>query len=211
MFLPDDRLALVEALPQDQPRWEIYDNRNQLFYLAANLAVSPLPWLQIGGGAAFSSSTTGTIAISGQANIYTPDSSQLRSSVDADLTAMRYPQAGVRVALSDAVALALVYRGQFALDLDLKANIRGNISGLTTAYYDLQTDSVNSFLPQQVVLGGSWKLTPALRARPGPHLGELERVHPARRRRRRWRSTSPLRQGGGPRASRRRRPPLLRW
>ncbi|MGO9715020.1 MAG: hypothetical protein ACLQBL_39605, partial [Polyangiaceae bacterium] len=76
VFLPDDRLALVEALPQDQPRWEIYDNRNQLFYLAANLAVSPFPWLQIGGGAAFSSSTTGTIDISGQANIYTPDSSQ---------------------------------------------------------------------------------------------------------------------------------------
>ncbi|MGO9707586.1 MAG: OmpP1/FadL family transporter, partial [Polyangiaceae bacterium] len=130
----------------------------------ANLAISPWPWLQIGGGASFSASTSATLGIGGQVNIFESDTSQLRSSVAADLTAVRYPQAGVRVALSDAVALALVYRGQFALDLDLKANIRGNISGLTTAVYDLQTDSVNSFLPQQVVLGGSWKLTPALRA-----------------------------------------------
>jgi Outer membrane protein transport protein (OMPP1/FadL/TodX) len=164
LHLPDDRLSRVRALPEDQPRWELYDNRNQLLYLAANLAISPWPWLQIGGGASFLSSTTATLDISGQVNIYASDSSQLRSAVDADLTAVRYPQAGVRVALGDAVALALVYRGQFALDLDLKANLRGNISGLTTAIYDLQTDSVNNFLPQQVVLGGSWKVGPAVRA-----------------------------------------------
>src|SRR5580658_1230665 len=53
VHLPDDRLSLIAALPQTQPRWELYDSRNQLFYLAANLAVSPWPWLQIGGGASF--------------------------------------------------------------------------------------------------------------------------------------------------------------
>ena len=164
LHLPDDRLSRVRALPQDQPRWELYDNRNQLLYLAANLAISPWPWLQIGGGASFLSSTTATLDISGQANIYTSDSSQLRSSVAADLTAVRYPQAGVRVALGDKLAFAVVYRGQFSLDLDLKASIRGNISGLTTAVYDLQTDSVNNFLPQQLVVGGSWKIGPSLRA-----------------------------------------------
>jgi long-chain fatty acid transport protein len=164
VHLPDDRLSLVAALPQDQPRWELYNSRNQLFYLAANLAISPWPWLQIGGGASFSASTNATLDIGGQVNIYDSASSQLRSSVAADLTAIRYPQAGVRVALSDAVALAVVYRGQFQLDLDLKANLHGNISGLTTALYDLQTDSVNNFLPQQLVVGGSWKLGPAVRA-----------------------------------------------
>jgi long-chain fatty acid transport protein len=163
LHLPDDRLSRVRALPQDTPRWELYDNRNQRLYLAANLALSPWPWLQIGGGASFMSSTTGTLDITGQANIYTPDSSQLRSSVAADLTAVRYPQVGARVALGDRVALALVYRGQFALDLDLKARLHGDISGLTTALYELETDSVNNFLPQQVVVGGSWKLLDALR------------------------------------------------
>ena len=164
VHLPDDRISRVRALPQDQPRWELYDNRNQRLFMAANLAVSPWPWLQIGGGASFMSSTTGTLDISGQANNFSPDSSQLRSAVDAALTAVRYPQAGVRIALSDKVALAVVYRGQFSLDLDLKASIKGNISGLTTAVYDFQTNSVNNFLPQQLVLGGSWEILPELRA-----------------------------------------------
>jgi long-chain fatty acid transport protein len=164
LHLPDDRLSRVRALPQDEPRWELYDNRNQLLYLAANLAVSPWPWLQIGGGVSFVSSTDATLDISGQVNVYTPDSSQLRSAIDADLTAVRYPQAGVRVALTDDLALAVVYRGQFQLDLDLKANIRANISGLTTALYELETDSVNNFLPQQLVVGGSWRIVPELRA-----------------------------------------------
>jgi long-chain fatty acid transport protein len=162
--LPDDRLSLVRSLPQDQPRWELYDSRNQLFFLAANLAVSPWPWLQIGGGASFSSSTDAQLDIGGQVNVFQSQSSELRSSVVADLTAIRYPQAGMRVALGDRIALALVYRGQFQLDLDLKAHLKGNISDLTTALYDLQTDSANNFLPQQVVLGGSWKLLPRLRA-----------------------------------------------
>jgi long-chain fatty acid transport protein len=78
--------------------------------------------------------------------------------VDADLTAIRYPQAGVRVALSESVALAAVYRGEFQLGLDLGAHLAGDISGLTTARYDLETHSVNNFLPRQGVLGGSWRL-----------------------------------------------------
>jgi hypothetical protein len=162
--LPGDRLSRVRALPQDEVRWELYDNRNQRLYLAANLAVSPWPWLQIGAGLSFMSSTAGSIDIGGEANIYTPDASQLRSSVNADLTAVRYPQAGIRVALGTKAALAVVYRGQFSLDLDLKATIHGDISGLTTAYYALETDSVNNFLPQQLVVGGSFELLPALRA-----------------------------------------------
>ncbi|HEY2517733.1 MAG TPA: hypothetical protein VGI39_42985 [Polyangiaceae bacterium] len=162
--LPDDRLSRVLALPETTPRWELYDNRNQRLYLAANLAISPWPWLQIGGGLSFLSSTSGSIDLSGQANLYTPESSQIRSSIDADLTAVRYPQAGVRVALSDRVALAVVYRGQFSLGLDLKATIHGNLSDLTTAYYALQTSSVDNFLPQQLVVGGSFDLSRRLRA-----------------------------------------------
>ena len=47
---PDDRLARVRALAQDQPRWELYDNRNQRLWFGVNLAISPTPWLQLGGG-----------------------------------------------------------------------------------------------------------------------------------------------------------------
>lgn len=163
VHLPDDRISRVRALRQEQPRWELYDNRNQRLFLAANLAIEPTPWLWIGGGLSFMSSTTGRLDITGGANVFRPDDSRLRHEVDADLTAIRYPQAGVRVALGKDVALAAVYRGQFQLGLDLSARLLGDVSGLTTALYELRTSSVNNFLPQQVVLGGSWAVTDRLR------------------------------------------------
>ena len=110
------------------------------------------------------SSTRGRLDISGGANIFRPDDSPLRHEVDADLTAVRYPQAGVRWELSPDVALGAVYRGEFQLGLDLEARLAGDITGLTTALYELHTRSVNNFLPQQVVLGGSWRLARDVRA-----------------------------------------------
>ena len=65
---------------------------------------------------------------------------------------------GVRIALGKRAAVAMVYRGEFKLRLDLSATLHGDVSGLTTAYYALETHSVNNFLPQQAVLGGSWEL-----------------------------------------------------
>ena len=153
----------IRARPQEEPRWELYDNRNQRLVFAANVALEPLPWLWIGGGLSFMSSTAGRLDIGGSANVFAPDDSRLRHEVDADLTAVRYPQAGARVALSDDVALAAVYRGQFQLGLDLDARLRADVSSLTTALLDLQTRSINNFLPQQVVLGGSWALARGVR------------------------------------------------
>ncbi len=163
LHMPDDRLSRVRDLPQTQPRWELYDNRNQRVYLAANLAIQPLPWLEIGGGLSFMASTTATLDIAGEANIANVNASQVRHEVDASLGAIRYPQVGARVSLSDRAALAVVYRGQFALDLAVTAHLLGEIAtgsnpgnGLTTAYYALTSASIDAFLPQQVVVGGSF-------------------------------------------------------
>jgi long-chain fatty acid transport protein len=163
LHVPDDRLSRVRDLPQTEPRWELYDNRNQRVYLAANLAISPWPWLQLGGGLSFMAATTGTLDISGEANILNVNASQVRHEVDASLGAIRYPQLGARVALGPRAALALVYRGQFSLDLNLTAHLLGEIAtgsgpgqGLTTAYYALQSASIDAYLPQQVVFGGSF-------------------------------------------------------
>jgi long-chain fatty acid transport protein len=163
LHLPDDRISRVRALRQEQPRWELYDNRNQRLFLAANIAIQPTKWLWIGGGLSFMSSTEGRLDIGGTANVFVPEESKLRHEVDADLTAIRYPQAGVRVALGDRVALAAVYRGEFQLGLDLAARLSGDVAGLTTALYEIHTTSINNFLPQQIVLGGSWELTKRLR------------------------------------------------
>jgi hypothetical protein len=165
LHLPDDRISRVRALRQEQPRWELYDNRNQRLFLATTVAISPFEWLQIGGGLSFMSSTDGRLDISGDANIISTQKSQLRHEVEADLTAIRYPQLGARAALGKRFALALVYRGEFQLALDLRARLHGQIQeGLTTALYQLATHSINAFLPRQVVLGGTWLVTDDLKA-----------------------------------------------
>jgi long-chain fatty acid transport protein len=163
LHLPDDRVSRVRSIRQQQPRWEMYDNRNQRLYLAANLALEPLPGLAIGGGLAFMSSTKGTLDVSGDVVFPAADESELRHRVDADLTAVRYPQAGVRWAPREWLEVGLAYRGEFQLDLDILASLRGRV--VTEAGCDesacavadgvliLETHSVNAFLPQQVAAG----------------------------------------------------------
>ena len=164
LHLPDDRVSRVRALRQEQVRWELYDNRNQRLYLAANVAIRPVKWLEVGGGVSFMSSTTGRLDITGQANIFSTKDSWMRHEVDADLTSIRYPQLGIRAHLGKRARVGLTYRGEFQLGLDLKARLNGNISSLTTALYDLSTSSVNAFLPRQIALGGSFDVTDRFRA-----------------------------------------------
>jgi long-chain fatty acid transport protein len=168
LHLPDDRLTRVRALAQDQPRWELYDNRNQRLWFGVNAAISPFPWLQIGGGVTFMAATLATLDISGHIDLIEPTDSSLRHQVQADLKSVTYPDFGARVEVTKNFALALVYRGQFGLDLNVAANVKAGIGAgaagdITTLALALQTDTIDSFLPQQVVLGGSWKLTDDLR------------------------------------------------
>lgn len=158
LYLPDDRVSRVRSLTQRTPRWELYDNRTQRLFLAANVAVEPLPGLAVGGGLSFMSATSGTLGIRGFVTYPDPALSELRHRVDADLEAVRYPQAGVRWAPTDWIEVGLVYRGEFQLDLELVALLEGDIIAFDAftiegARVMLESASVNAFLPQQVVLG----------------------------------------------------------
>jgi long-chain fatty acid transport protein len=158
--LPDDGLSRVSALRQEVPRWELYQNRLSILFLAANLAVRPVRWLEIGGGVAFLASTRGRFAISGTADVANPYASQLRHEVDADLTSIRYLQAGLRVLLGSLGAIGLTYRGQTKLKLSLDARLEGSIlaAGLTIPIlYTLDTSTIDAFTPQQLVLGFSFQ------------------------------------------------------
>ncbi len=174
--MPDNWLTRVRALPQTQPRWELYDNRNQRLWFGVDGAISPLPWLQLGGGVTFMAATKATLDIQGDLDLLSPTDSSLRHQVNADLTTIAYPAFGARADVSKNLSLALVYRGQFKMDLQVNANVRaGAATGpaqntpctscdLTTLLIALQTDTVDAFLPQQVVAGFSWKPTEDLHA-----------------------------------------------
>jgi hypothetical protein len=167
--IPDNWLTRVRALPQDQPRWELYDNRAQRLWFGVDAAISPFPWLQIGGGVTFMAATKATLDISGHIDLETPTDSSLRHQVDADLTMIAYPAFGARIEASKNLAFALVYRGQFSMDLNVGANVNagvgvGRAGDLTVLALALQTDTIDAFLPQQAVAGVSWKPSDDLHA-----------------------------------------------
>lgn len=158
--LPDDRLSRSRALPQTQPRWELFDNRVQLLYLAADVAIQPLPWLRIGGGVSFISSTRGRLDIYGDIAFPQASASRLRHAVDADLRAVRYAQVGVQIDALPNLTFSLVYRGEFRLALEFDATVAGSVvvgAGENAiripGRYDLVSRSTAVFLPQNAVLG----------------------------------------------------------
>ncbi len=158
--IPDEGLSRLTALKQEVPRWELYDNRSSVIFLAANLAIRPVEWLELGGGLAFLAATRGRFEITGTADLLHPYDSKLRHEVDVDLTSVRYPQVGALVHLGELVSMGLVYRGQTNLDLQLDGKIDATIdaAGIPVPLaYELFARTLQAFLPQQVVLGASYR------------------------------------------------------
>jgi len=160
VHLPDDGLSYIKARRQGVPRWELYDTRAQLLYLAVDLAVRPLPWLELGGGIAFLSATRGSFAIRGRADVISPFDSELEHEVDADLTAVRFPQAGLRLLWEGWGALGVTYRGESKLDLAIDAHLEGIVefAGIDVPLlYDLEARTISSFTPHQLNVGLSFQ------------------------------------------------------
>jgi long-subunit fatty acid transport protein len=158
--LPDRGLSRIKALREGVPRWELYDTRPGVVFLAANLAIQPIPEIEIGGGMSFLAATEGSFRVTGTADLAAPYDSRLVHEVDADLTSVRYPQVGARAHLGELVDLALVYRGQAELRLAIDANLRGDVDAggiRVPVEYSLSSRTVAAFLPQQVVLGTALK------------------------------------------------------
>jgi long-chain fatty acid transport protein len=177
VHLPDDAVSRTRSLPHAQPRWELYDNRGHRTYLAAHLAIRPWDWLLIGGGISFLSMSSNALTIRGDLDVRNAMSSHLDSSLAANLTTIRYPQLGIQIIPMPELSFGLVYRGQFALDNTLTAEVgcSTTMPGCShdamlhynafafRGYFDLFTESVNAYVPQQISLGGSWSITPQFR------------------------------------------------
>ncbi|WP_437820803.1 OmpP1/FadL family transporter [Sorangium sp. So ce1078] len=165
-FLPDDGLSRIKAIRQETPRWELYDDRLSILFLAANVAVRPLPFLELGGGVAFLASTRGRFSVTGRADALSPYDSALRHEVDADLTSIRYPQLGARVRAGDLGFVGIAYRGEAKLPLSIDARLQGivDFAGIEVPLlYELESRTVDAFLPQQVVVGASFQRIEGLR------------------------------------------------
>jgi long-chain fatty acid transport protein len=169
--LGDDRVSRARTFRTEEPRWVLYDNRSQLLYLSAALAIRPFEALALGGGVTFLAATRGSFGITGRAVIpvsdpsASPYDSQLRHEVDADLSAVRYPMAGVAVMPNPQLSFAAVWRGQAKIDLAIAADLRGDIDAQilkAPAHYALDSRTVSQFIPQQVVIGSAYRPRPEI-------------------------------------------------
>ncbi len=167
VHLNDERVSRTRSLPRGRPRWEFYDNRPHRTFLATHVAIRPVDWLLVGGGIAFLSYARNTLGARGVIDVASPETgTRLEHEVSADLTTIRYPQVGIQVVPIPELSFGLTYRGQFALDNTLAAEVMADlrIGPMTIpAYFNLISQSVNAFVPQQLSLGGSWAITPDFR------------------------------------------------
>ena len=167
VHLNDERVSRTRSLPRSRPRWELYDNRPHRTYLATHVAIRPWDWLSIGGGIAFLSYSRNDLYVRGGLDIVSAEArSRLEHQITADLATIRYPQVGIQVMPIPELSVGLVYRGQFALDNVLRAEVDASLTGFGEpfpGYFSLLSASVNAFVPHQLSLGVTYAPTPQFR------------------------------------------------
>lgn len=166
VHLPDQRLSRTRSTIQTRPRWERYDTRPHKVYLSTNIAFRPIDWLLIGVGITFQSPSDLELLIDGDADLFRVSSTRLRHQFGGDLTSTRYPQAGVQFIASEALSLGISWRGSLTLRNRLSATVEGNVVvGTVRAPLDfsLISNSVSTYMPQQLTLGFASKPVERLR------------------------------------------------
>lgn len=164
LYLPDERITRIRALPQTQPRWVTFDNRPQRIVITTSLGIQILEDLYIGAGLNFLANTKGTLEMEGLVHASEPERTQLFTGVDVSLESIRYPTFGLLWTPFDHWRIGVTYREEFFLDLALEVDVAGDVVfGPTNAVivpeaaFDLLTTDTNLFTPRQLALGVAYE------------------------------------------------------
>jgi long-chain fatty acid transport protein len=166
VFLPDQHITRTRALPSPQPRFALYDNRPQRFFLSADVAVEILPGLTVGGGIAYLSSTHGDVALRGLIGFPQAERSDLELAIDVDLETVRYPHLGAAWRVTPWLDLGVSYRGGFRLLIEQGVRIDGDVGlpelepVVEDGFLSLFSASQDLFQPAQLTAGLAARITP---------------------------------------------------
>ncbi len=176
LHLNDQRVSRTRTLPRQRPRWEFYNNRPQRTFLATHIAIEPVPWLRIGGGIGFLSTSEVDLTIRGSIDIAAPERrSALEHDLLANLVTTRFPQVGVQIQPTDWLDFGAVYRGEYALSNTLTAEVgEADRSGPNAArliagdveipaFLGLLSASTGAYVPHQISFGASVRPIPTVR------------------------------------------------
>jgi long-subunit fatty acid transport protein len=164
LALPDGKLSRLREADSTVPYWPLDDPGPRLVDVGTGFAVRPLPELVIGAGVGFVASLRGTfdvhgnaVAADGQGSEY---QSNLRHSVDADLTESRFPLVGVGWLPTPSLAFGLAYRGAATVEHRIQATLDGTLQVEQTVVpvrYSFESRSDVAYLPAQLALGASFR------------------------------------------------------
>lgn len=167
LYLPDERITRLRALPEAQPRFALYDNHPQRLVLTTSVAFEVLvDTLYLGLGLTYLSDTRGRLDVTGVVDLRDAGGTTLQTAVDVDFEAVRYPSAGIVWKPNRNLSIGLAFRDEFDLTLDIGVVVNGDIvingasESPTTLVPDarLEVASKNSnlFSPRQLTLGIAW-------------------------------------------------------
>ncbi len=162
-FIPDQHLSRVRSLPPGRPRFSLYDNRPQRFFLAANVAIRAGERVWVGAGISFMSNTSGGVVLDGRIGFPDAADSDLSLAIDIDLQTIRYPQAGIAIQVSPWLLVGASYRGQFNLVSDLHIRLQGDVGRenlpplVENGFLELRSLVQDLFQPAQFTVGAALK------------------------------------------------------
>jgi long-chain fatty acid transport protein len=159
LYLPDARLTRIRALPERQPRFEVYDNRPQRVVISTSLSLEIWEDLYVGGTLTFLSNSEGQVSLEGTVSASDPEDTEVFGAVDVAFPAVRYPSLGV-LWTPGRWRVGAVFRQEFGLHLDLSLALRGDVVFgpqqaplVEDASLFVRSQNVNLFSPRQYGLG----------------------------------------------------------
>lgn len=163
LHLPDGLISRVRTLPQQRPRFVLFDNRPQRLVVSTSAAVEILDGLYFGTGLTYIAGTQGVLDVTGRVSASNAERTELFSSVDVTFSSVRYPTLGLIYEPISGLRLGLTYRHEFVLELDLDVSVRGNIVigeedlvAVENGSFILDSFNTDLFSPRQLVFGASY-------------------------------------------------------
>jgi len=163
MALPDGRLSRLHQADPSEPYWPLDDAGPRLVDVGTGFAARPLRQLTLGAGVGFVASLNGDFGVYGNAVAADGNGSEyasnLRHSVDADLTASRFLLVGIGFLPNDDLSIGLAYRGAAVVEHRIQAALTGTLQiqdSVVPVRYRYESRSDVAYVPASLTLGASY-------------------------------------------------------
>jgi long-chain fatty acid transport protein len=167
LALPNGRLSRIRTVAPANSYWPVEQGGAEMVDLGAAIALRPWKPLLLGAGLGYVASLHGAFHITGTAvavdQFGSEYGSDLNHAVHADLSSSRYPLLGASLVLSDALDLALAFRGASSVEQEIEGVLDGTlVAGQLELpiVYSFRASTTVAYSPAELALGVSYRPRP---------------------------------------------------